>query len=76
MKTEREVTENFVKAAHGFGAEARLDIGLAVGIRFESGKGNRGDTNADNVSCIVPVNFSEQGRISFPNHAIQDGNSK
>ena len=36
MRTEREVTEKFVKAAHGFGAEANLDIRLAVGIRFES----------------------------------------
>ena len=36
MKTEREVTEKFVKAAHGFGAEANLDIGLPVGIVVRS----------------------------------------
>ena len=36
MRTERVVTEKFVRAAHGYGAEAILDIGFAVGIRFES----------------------------------------
>ena len=32
MRTERVVAEEFVKAAHSLGAEANLDIELAVGI--------------------------------------------
>ena len=35
-KAQRVVAEKFVKAAHGFGAEANLDIGLVIDIRFGS----------------------------------------
>ena len=36
MRTERVVTEKFVKAAHGFGAEAQLDMWFATGIVVKS----------------------------------------
>ena len=36
LRTERVVTKKFVKAAHGFGAEANLDMWFATGILVKS----------------------------------------
>ena len=36
MRTERVVTKKLAKAAHGFGAEASLDMWFATGILVKS----------------------------------------
>ena len=56
-RVKRVVAEELIKAAHGLGAEANLDIRFAMDIEFESCRRNRGGVSSDDVSCIFPLAF-------------------
>ena len=49
------VAGELIKAAHGLGAGANLDIRFAINIELEGCRRNRGDVNSDDVSWLFPL---------------------
>ena len=56
-RVKRVVAGELIKAAHGLGAGANLDIRFAIDIELESWGRNRGYVNSNDVSCIFPLAF-------------------